>query len=80
MKNRQQQLTLNKGGEIFIFRYEQGREDEILDALIKQAEDEKTSFDWIDAAVLVLSFKLAQSLISQADELLQKNISDGKGG
>ncbi len=65
------QLVLNKGVEKFIFRYENGAEDELLDALIEQAKDKRTDFDWFDAAVL--SFKLSQSLIGQADELLGEN-------
>jgi len=65
------QLVLSKGAEKFIFRYDNGREDELLDALIDQAKDKRTDFDWFDAAVL--SFKLAQSLIGQADELLGEN-------
>jgi len=69
MKRIKRQLILNKGAEKFIFRYESGREDELLDALIEQAKDKRTDFDWFDAAVL--SFKLTQSLIGQADELLK---------
>lgn len=65
------QLVLNKGKEKFIFRYESGHEDQLLDALIEQAKDKRTDFDWFDAAVL--SFKLTQSLISQADELLSES-------
>ena len=68
MKRVKRQLILNKGAEKFIFRYESGREDELLDALIEQAKDKRTDFDWFDAAVL--SFKLTQSLIGQADEIL----------
>jgi hypothetical protein len=68
MKRMKRQLILNKGAEKYIFRYENGREDELLDALIEQAKDKRTDFDWFDAAVL--SFKLTQSLIGQADELL----------
>jgi len=71
MKKTRRQLVLNKGTEKFIFRYETGCEDELLDALIAQAKDDSTSFEWFDAAVL--SFKLTQSLISQADELLREN-------
>lgn len=69
-----QQIVLNKGSEKFIFRYDRGSEDELLDALIEQAKSKTTSFDWFDAAVL--SFKLTQSLIGQADDILQqaKNI------
>jgi hypothetical protein len=68
MKRMKRQLILNKGAEKFIFRYENGREDVLLDVLIDQAKDKRTDFDWFDAAVL--SFKLTQSLIGQADELL----------
>jgi len=71
MKRMKRQLILNKGAEKFIFRYEHGNEDELLDALIEQAKDKRTVFDWFDAAVL--SFKLTQSLIGQADELLSEN-------
>lgn len=72
MKRTKQQLVLNKGTEKFIFRYENGQEDRLLDALIEQAKDGRTNFDWFDAAVL--SFKLTQSLIGQANELLHENV------
>lgn len=71
MKKIMRQLVLNKGKEKFIFRYENGREEELLDALIEQAKDKRTDFDWFDAAVL--SFKLTQSLIGQAEEFLSEN-------
>lgn len=71
MKRIKRQLILNKGAEKYIFRYENGMEDELLDALIEQAKDKRTDFDWFDAAVL--SFKLTQSLIIQADEILSEN-------
>ena len=72
MKRIKRQLTLNKGAEKFIFRYDSGNEDTLLDALIEQAGDSRTNFDWFDAAVL--SFKLTESLIGQADELLQEDM------
>jgi hypothetical protein len=65
------QLVLNKGSEKYIFRYDDGMEDKLLDAMIEQAKDRRTDFDWFDAAVL--SFKLTQSLIGQANELLSEN-------
>ena len=64
-------MVLNKGAEKYIFRYEQGREDELLDALIDQAKDKRTDFDWFDAAVI--SFKLTQSLIGSAEQLLRED-------
>jgi hypothetical protein len=71
MKKPQRQLALNKGGEKFIFRYEQGREDELLDAIIQQVRDKRTDFDWFDAAVL--SFKLTETLIGRAEQLLRED-------
>lgn len=74
MENIKKQLVLNKGSEKFIFRYEKGYEGQLLDALVAAATDNKTNFDWFDAAVL--SFKLTQSLIHQADDLLYKDLND----
>jgi len=68
MSKMTRQLILNKGAERFIFRYDSGGEDDLLDALIDQVRDSRTNFDWFDAAVL--SFKLTQSLMGQADEIL----------
>ena len=62
------QLLLTKGDEKFIFRFGPGDENHLMDALVAQAEDSRTSFDWFDAAVL--SFKLTNNLIIQADRLL----------
>ncbi len=62
------QLILKKGKQKFIFRYQSGCEDKLLDVLVDQARNGRTDFDWFDAAVL--SFKLTQSLIGQADELI----------
>ena len=64
------QLVLNKGQEKYIFRYEQGQEDGLLDALVASVRNPGTSFDWYDAAVL--SFKLTQSLLNEADRLLNE--------
>ena len=72
MNKHKKQIVLNKGKQRFIFRYESGYEDRLLDALIEQVKDCRTNFDWFDAAVL--SFRLTQSLIGQADELLHEDI------
>jgi len=71
VKKMKRQLVLSKGSQRFILRYETGSEDKLLDALIDQAKDSRTDFDWFDAAVL--SFKLTQALVGQADELLKEN-------
>jgi len=72
MNKAMKQVVLSKGSERFIFRYEHGSEEELLDVFIAKVKDESVNFDWFDAAVL--SFKLTQSLIGSADELL--NTSD----
>ncbi len=69
-KAKKQQLVLKKGVEKYIFRYDSGSEDKLIDAVIKQAEDGRTSFDWF----AVLSFKLTQSLLKEADEILYDKI------
>ena len=69
MKRSLRQLVLNKGAEKFVFRYEHGRENDLLDALIAQVKDRRTNFDWFDAAVI--SFKLSQTLIGRAEGLLE---------
>ena len=74
MDYKKKQLVLNKGSEKFIFRYQQGNEGELLDAFVGSASNPHTSFDWFDAAVL--SFKLTQSLIGEADDILYKNVSN----
>ncbi|MFC1737553.1 hypothetical protein ACFL1G_00695 [Planctomycetota bacterium] len=71
MNRARRQLILNKGAQKFIFRYDKGCEDKLLDTLIEQAKDHRTDFDWFDAAVL--SFKLTQSLIGEADSILCEN-------
>jgi len=65
---KKRQLVLHKGTEKYIFRYDSGNEEALLEALMAQAQNNRTDFDWFDAAVL--SFKLTQSLISEADEIL----------
>ncbi len=73
MNRAKKQLILKKGKQKFIFRYETGSEDKLLDILIEQAKSHNTDFDWFDAAVL--SFKLTQSLIGQADELIGDKVN-----
>jgi len=72
METAMKQIVLNKGGEKYIFRYAEGAEGSLLDALVDKAGDSSCDFDWFDAAVI--SFKLTQSLIGQADDLLHKDM------
>ena len=74
MNHIKKQLVLNKGSEKFIFRYDIGSEGQLLDAFVASAANPQTNFDWFDAAVL--SFKLTQSLIGEADNILYKDLNN----
>jgi len=74
MNQVRKQLVLNKGTEKFIFRYDEGNEGQLLDAFVGSASDPQTDFDWFDAAVL--SFKLTQLLIGEADNILYKDLNN----
>ncbi|MBN2212539.1 MAG: hypothetical protein JW709_14170 [Sedimentisphaerales bacterium] len=62
------ELLLVKGEDRFVFRYEPGSEEQVLDAFIHMANDKANKFDWFDAAVL--SFQLSKHLVDEADRLL----------
>ena len=62
------ELSLVKGAERFMFRYESGSEEDVLDAFVATANNRQNNFDWFDAAVL--SFQLSKHLVEEADALL----------
>ena len=45
-------LSLVKGWDRYVFEYEAGREEQVINELAKLAEDESSPFDWFDASVL----------------------------
>jgi len=61
-------LSLAKGGHKFIFRYASGAEDEIVDSIMRLAEDRGCDLDWLDAAAL--SFQVAQYAAADPGEAL----------
>lgn len=67
--NRRAEMVLNRGDERYVFRYEVGQEERLLDALVAAAKNPRLSFDWFDAAVL--SFELTQGLIGRAEQILE---------
>jgi hypothetical protein len=54
------QLSLVKGGQRYVFRYQAGREADIISAFADMASDAETGFDWFDAAVL--SYQMGRRL------------------
>lgn len=51
-------IHLTKDGHSFVFRYETGCEDDIVDSLMCLAETDSCPIDWLDAATL--SFQVTQ--------------------
>ncbi len=54
------QLSLVKGQDRYVFRYQAGREADIIAAFASMASDPGTQFDWFDAAVL--SYQMGRRL------------------
>ena len=61
------QLSLVKGEERFIFRYQAGREAEVIDAFASLASDQGSRFDWFDAPVL--SYQMGRRLETELDQI-----------
>ena len=56
-------LTVAKEGVTFAFRYVPGREDEVVDEIIRLAEDPRTGLGWMDAARL--GFQITQHALAE---------------
>jgi hypothetical protein len=52
------ELTIDKGGLKYVFRFAPGREGEVVDEIIRLTEDPATGLDWLDAARL--GFQITQ--------------------
>ena len=65
------QLSLIKGEERFVFRYESGHEAKVIDAFSKLAADQVSAFDWFDAAVL--SYQMGRRLETELDQIAQSS-------
>lgn len=61
------QLSLVKGDERFVFRYQPGDEAEVIDAFASHAADQSSCFDWFDAAVL--SYQLGKRIETELDKI-----------
>lgn len=65
------QLSLSKGGERFVFRYQAGQEAEVIDAFSRLANSTQSAFDWFDAAVL--SYQMGRRLETELAQLSDKS-------
>jgi hypothetical protein len=61
------QLSLVKGTERFVFRYQAGQEADVIDAFASLANDQGSAFDWFDAAVL--SYQMGRRLEMELDHI-----------
>ena len=61
------QLSLVKGEERFVFRYQAGKEPDVIDAFASLASNQSSSFDWFDAAVL--SYQMGRRLETELDQI-----------
>ena len=61
------QLSLVKGAERFVFRYQPGQEPDVIDAFASLADDQESEFDWFDAAVL--SYQMGRRLETELDQI-----------
>ena len=62
-----QQLSLVKGAERYVFRYQVGHEAEVIDAFTSLASDRSSRFDWFDAAVL--SYQMGRRFEMELDQV-----------
>ena len=61
------QLSLVKGPDRYVFRYQAGQEAEVIDAFASLASDQGSQFDWFDAAVL--SYQMGRRLERELDQV-----------
>jgi hypothetical protein len=61
------QLSLVKGEDRYVFRYEAGHEAKVIDAFASLAADQDNPFDWFDASVL--SYQMGRRLEMELDQI-----------
>ena len=70
MKKSKRQIVLHKGREKFIYLYDSGEEEMILEAIKEQWKDPEISIDDLD--VILLTFKLRESLVAWSEEFFNE--------
>ncbi len=77
MEPKRKEIRLKRGGETFIFRWNIGDENALLDAITGLADSHRTNFDIHDAAFLC--DLLAPLLLRQADITSQMLLASVEG-
>ncbi|HSW47225.1 MAG TPA: hypothetical protein VLM89_16805 [Phycisphaerae bacterium] len=63
------QLSLVKGDNRYVFRYQAGQEADIIASFAQMAADAEHDFDWFDAAVL--SYQMGRRLEVDLEQVTQ---------
>jgi hypothetical protein len=63
------ELTLMKNGQRYVFRWEPGREQELIERFVAMVRDPDCELDWFDAALL--SHQLGQRLGRRLNNMIQ---------
>ena len=61
-------MTMVKGPHKYVFRYSEGSENDIVEEIVRLADDPDVNLDWLDAATL--SFQVAQNAAVDCDRVL----------
>ena len=61
-------VSLAKGGCRYLFRYSSGCEEQIVNEIIRLADDSETNLTWLDAATL--SFQVTQRAATECQSAI----------
>lgn len=61
-------LSMQKSDQLYVFRYTPGSEDEVVEELVRLADDDDHGIDWLDAATL--SFKVTHHAACDCNKIL----------
>ncbi len=61
-------LSMQKDEDLYVFRYTPGCEDDVVEELVRLADDNDHRIDWLDAATL--SFKVTHHAACDCSKVL----------
>jgi len=71
-------LGLVKEGHQYLFRYQAGAEDRVVDEIVRLVEDDRINLDWLDAANL--SYQITQYAAEEYSRQLRAEVGGAKDG
>jgi hypothetical protein len=73
MSGEMKTLLLMKGEHLFMFRYEEGQEGEVIKAMADMVHATERQFDWFDAAIL--GHQLGRHVAKKLKALMPKKVA-----